>query len=114
MDLGKSLLQNDTFVDLVLGDASQLSAEISDFRLSHRLDISLKLGNLLLLLNIDYHNRELNNLIEFELSLLFGAIALKIINTDVIKGRHIRILLLLQVQHCSEVLGRDRTVSETG
>lgn len=90
MHLIKCILQEHTFIDLILCNAGQLCAEICQLGFNDWLNIGLENTLNSLSSDIDHHDWELDDLIEFQSWITLSTLCLKIIHANVIKWSLIR------------------------
>jgi len=113
VQLFQRILQSDSAIHLLLGDARQLGAEGSHYGFENWLHVRVKDRLDSLRLHVDDYNRELNDFVMTWIFLLRHALAFKVKDTDVIERCFIQILFRFEVQHISESVGWDAAVLKT-
>jgi len=105
--------EDNASVNLLLLDSSELGAEVSQLRVEFGFNIGVIDSVDGLLLDIDYDHGELDDLVEIQVFSPFFALALKVVDTNVVKGSLVHELVLLEVDHRSEVLSWDAAICQT-
>ena len=93
----------------IILNSCQLSTELCDLCFNCRHYISMKLTYNLFVFSIYNNYRKLNYFIKFDFSSIFGAIAFKVINTNVLNLLLAYIFFRINIKNTSKILRRNKT-----
>ena len=106
MNLLECFTERNSCINLFLSDASQLITERCELSVDGRLDIRLKDRLNSSLFNVNYHDRKFNDFLRahWVVNVVISTCAFEIKDANVVKGRLMKISLVLEVEYHPEVL----------